>query len=51
MEKAERRDKTAIKKADKQEKQPVTELISIMHEELPVNLKEQMEEYKEKESK
>ncbi len=51
MEKAKEEIKTAIKKADKQEKQSVTELISIMHEELPVNLKEQMEEYKEKESK
>ena len=51
MEKAKEEIKPASKKADKQEKQSVTELISIMHEELPVNLKEQMEEYKEKESK
>ncbi|KGX88787.1 pyruvate dehydrogenase (acetyl-transferring) E1 component subunit alpha [Pontibacillus litoralis] len=43
--------KAAIKKADEQPKQTVTDLISIMHEELPANLKEQMEEYKEKESK
>ncbi len=51
METAKEEIKAAIKKADKQEKQSVTELISIMHEELPVNLKEQMEEFKEKESK
>ncbi|MGP4073664.1 pyruvate dehydrogenase (acetyl-transferring) E1 component subunit alpha [Piscibacillus sp. B03] len=43
--------KAAIKKADGQDKQKVTDLISIMYEELPYNLKEQMEEYKEKESK
>ncbi len=43
--------KAAIKEADGVEKQKVTDLISIMHEELPSNLKEQMEEYKEKESK
>ncbi|MFC0015869.1 MULTISPECIES: pyruvate dehydrogenase (acetyl-transferring) E1 component subunit alpha [Allobacillus] len=51
METAKEEIKAAIKKADKQEKQSVTELISIMHEELPANLKEQMEEFKEKESK
>ncbi|SER00542.1 pyruvate dehydrogenase E1 component alpha subunit [Piscibacillus halophilus] len=43
--------KAAIKKADSQDKQKVTDLISLMHEELPYNLQEQMEEYKEKESK
>ncbi|MGY0692239.1 pyruvate dehydrogenase (acetyl-transferring) E1 component subunit alpha [Virgibacillus sp. FSP13] len=43
--------KQAIKKADSYPKQKVTELISNMYEELPVNLQEQMEEYKEKESK
>ncbi len=43
--------KAAIKKADGQDKQKVTDLINIMHEELPYNLQEQMEEYKEKESK
>ncbi|GAB3068264.1 pyruvate dehydrogenase (acetyl-transferring) E1 component subunit alpha [Virgibacillus ainsalahensis] len=43
--------KKAIKKADEYPKQKVTDLISNMHEELPVNLQEQMEEYKEKESK
>ncbi|MBR7553528.1 pyruvate dehydrogenase (acetyl-transferring) E1 component subunit alpha [Allobacillus sp. GCM10007491] len=51
METAKEEIKAAIKKADKQEKQSVTELISIMHEELPANLIEQMEEFKEKESK
>lgn len=43
--------KEAIKKADTAPKQKVTDLISIMNEELPVNLKEQYEIYKEKESK
>ncbi|SES39418.1 pyruvate dehydrogenase (acetyl-transferring) E1 component subunit alpha [Salipaludibacillus aurantiacus] len=43
--------KAAIKKADSVPKQKVTDLIEIMGEELPVNLQEQMEEYKEKESK
>ncbi|KGP92073.1 pyruvate dehydrogenase [Pontibacillus chungwhensis BH030062] len=43
--------KAAIKKADEQPKQKVTDLISLMHEELPQNLQDQMEEYKEKESK
>lgn len=43
--------KQAIKKADTYPKQKVTELISHMFEELPANLQEQMEEYKEKESK
>jgi pyruvate dehydrogenase E1 component alpha subunit len=43
--------KVAIKKADEQPKQKVTDLISNMYEELPNNLKEQMEIYKEKESK
>ncbi|MDQ0350451.1 pyruvate dehydrogenase E1 component alpha subunit [Alkalibacillus filiformis] len=43
--------KEAIKKADKQDKQKVTDLMSIMYDELPQNLEEQMEEYKEKESK
>lgn len=41
----------AIKQADAQPKQKVTDLISIMFEELPVNLQEQMEQYKEKESR
>src|SRR5699024_192677 len=43
--------KQAIKKADQYPKQKVTDLISHMFEELPANLEEQMEEYKEKESK
>ncbi|MGG3921907.1 thiamine pyrophosphate-dependent dehydrogenase E1 component subunit alpha [Geobacillus thermodenitrificans] len=43
--------KEAIKKADETPKQKVTDLISIMYEELPANLKEQYEIYKEKESK
>ncbi|MFC7372010.1 pyruvate dehydrogenase (acetyl-transferring) E1 component subunit alpha [Fictibacillus iocasae] len=43
--------KEAIKKADGAAKQKVTDLIGFMFEELPYNLKEQMEEYKAKESK
>ncbi|MFZ3579631.1 pyruvate dehydrogenase (acetyl-transferring) E1 component subunit alpha [Virgibacillus sp. DJP39] len=43
--------KKAIKKADEQPKQTVTDLIGNMYEELPKNLQEQLEEYKEKESK
>lgn len=43
--------KQAIKQADQYPKQKVTDLISNMFEELPYNLQEQMEEYKEKESK
>jgi pyruvate dehydrogenase E1 component alpha subunit len=43
--------KEAIQKADEQPKQKVTDLISIMYEELPANLQEQMEIYREKESK
>ncbi|MCH1623946.1 pyruvate dehydrogenase (acetyl-transferring) E1 component subunit alpha [Fredinandcohnia quinoae] len=43
--------KVAIKKADDTPKQKVTDLIGIMYEELPINLVEQMEIYKEKESK
>ncbi len=43
--------KKAIKKADEYPKQKVTDLIENMFEELPANLEEQMEEYKEKESK
>ncbi|MFB4167648.1 pyruvate dehydrogenase (acetyl-transferring) E1 component subunit alpha [Virgibacillus sp. JSM 102003] len=43
--------KKAIKKADEYPKQTVTDLIENMHEELPSNLQEQLEEYKEKESK
>ncbi|WP_240508005.1 pyruvate dehydrogenase (acetyl-transferring) E1 component subunit alpha [Virgibacillus indicus] len=43
--------KKAIKEADQYPKQKVTDLIENMFEELPSNLQEQMEEYKEKESK
>ncbi|MFJ7730105.1 pyruvate dehydrogenase (acetyl-transferring) E1 component subunit alpha [Neobacillus sp. NPDC097160] len=43
--------KEAIKLADAAPKQKVTDLISIMHEDMPFNLKEQYEIYKEKESK
>ncbi|MGP4106835.1 pyruvate dehydrogenase (acetyl-transferring) E1 component subunit alpha [Virgibacillus sp. L01] len=43
--------KKAIKKADEYPKQTVTDLIENMYEELPPNLQEQLEEYKEKESK
>jgi pyruvate dehydrogenase E1 component alpha subunit len=43
--------KEAIKVADAEPKQKVTDLISIMHDEMPFNLKEQFEIYKEKESK
>lgn len=43
--------KKAIKKADEYPKQKVTDLIGNMFEELPKNLQEQMEKYKEKESK
>ncbi|MCD8914481.1 pyruvate dehydrogenase (acetyl-transferring) E1 component subunit alpha [Staphylococcus simulans] len=43
--------KTAIKAADKVEKQSVTDLMEIMYDEMPQNLKEQYEIYKEKESK
>ena len=42
--------KEAIKKADSYPKQKVSELIENMNEELPVNLQEQLQEYKEKES-
>ncbi|MDY5059499.1 pyruvate dehydrogenase (acetyl-transferring) E1 component subunit alpha [Staphylococcus simulans] len=43
--------KTAIKTADKVEKQTVTDLMEIMYEDMPQNLREQYEIYKEKESK
>jgi pyruvate dehydrogenase E1 component alpha subunit len=51
IEKAKEDIKEAIKKADQQPKQKVTDLISIMFEEMPYNLKEQYEIYKVKESK
>jgi pyruvate dehydrogenase E1 component alpha subunit len=43
--------KAAIKKADGEPKQKVSDFINNMYEELPYNLKEQLEIYKEKESK
>lgn len=43
--------KEAIKKADAAPKQKVTDLMSFMFEEMPYNVKEQYEIYKEKESK
>lgn len=43
--------KEAMKKADATPKQKVTDLISFMFEDLPQNLREQMEEYTAKESK
>jgi len=43
--------KKAIKQAEQQPKQKVTDLIGNMFEELPSHLEEQMEIYKEKESK
>ncbi|MED4353029.1 pyruvate dehydrogenase (acetyl-transferring) E1 component subunit alpha [Schinkia azotoformans] len=43
--------KAAIKKTDETPKQKVTDLIDIMYENLPYNIKEQREEYVRKESK
>lgn len=43
--------KEAIKKADAYPKQKVTELMENMYEKMPANLEEQLQEYKEKESK
>lgn len=51
IEEAKEEIKNAIKKADETAKQKVTDLISFMYEELPLNLQEQMEIYKAKESK
>lgn len=51
IEKAKEEIKAAIKKADGQPKQKVSELIENMYEELPAHLEEQLEEYKAKESK
>ena len=51
IEQAKEEIKEAIKKADAAPKQKVTDLMSIMYEEMPQNLKEQYEIYKEKESK
>ncbi|WP_019392994.1 pyruvate dehydrogenase (acetyl-transferring) E1 component subunit alpha [Priestia filamentosa] len=43
--------KEAIKKADAEPKQKVTDLMSIMYDKMPYNLEEQYEIYQEKESK
>ena len=51
MEQAKEDVKKAIKEADATEKQSVTQLIDNMYEDMPQNLKEQYEVYKEKESK
>ncbi|EIE3605096.1 TPA: pyruvate dehydrogenase (acetyl-transferring) E1 component subunit alpha [Staphylococcus pseudintermedius] len=51
IEQAKNEIKAAIKEADSTEKQTVTSLMEIMYEEMPANLKEQYEIYKEKESK
>ena len=51
IEEAKEEIKQAIKKADEEPKQKVTDLIDNMYEELPYNLVEQKEIYKEKESK
>lgn len=51
VEKAKEEIKEAIKQADAAPKQKVTDLIGFMFEELPHNLREQMEEYTAKESK
>jgi pyruvate dehydrogenase E1 component alpha subunit len=51
IEKAKEDIKEAIKEADNTPKQKVTDLISIMYEEMPNHLQEQYEIYKEKESK
>ena len=51
IEKAQEEIREAIKKADGYPKQKVTDLIEFMHEDLPANLQEQLEEYREKESK
>ena len=51
IERAKEEIKEAIKQADATPKQKVTDLMEIMYEEMPFNLKEQYEIYKEKESK
>jgi pyruvate dehydrogenase E1 component alpha subunit len=51
IEKAKEDIKEAIKKADAAPKQKVTDLMSIMYDEMPQNLKEQYEVFKAKESK
>ena len=51
MEQAKEEIKAAIKEADGAPKQKVTDLLGIMYEEMPFNVKEQMDIYKAKESK
>ncbi|TAA72129.1 pyruvate dehydrogenase (acetyl-transferring) E1 component subunit alpha [Planococcus salinarum] len=51
MDQAKEEIKAAIKKADGAPKQKVTDLLGIMYEEMPFNIKEQMDIYKAKESK
>ncbi|HLR74681.1 MAG TPA: thiamine pyrophosphate-dependent enzyme, partial [Virgibacillus sp.] len=51
IERAKEEIREAVQEADKYPKQNVTDFIKFMHEELPVNLKEQYEEFKAKESK
>lgn len=51
MDRAKEEIKQAIKEADGIEKQTVPQLMEIMYNEMPYNLKEQYEIYKEKESK
>ncbi|MFG6149064.1 pyruvate dehydrogenase (acetyl-transferring) E1 component subunit alpha [Halobacillus sp. B23F22_1] len=51
IEQAKEEVKAAIKEADNTPKQKVTDLMENMYEEMPSNLQEQYEEYKEKESK
>ncbi|WP_323702746.1 pyruvate dehydrogenase (acetyl-transferring) E1 component subunit alpha [Mammaliicoccus sp. Dog046] len=51
MERAKEEIKAAIKEADNTPKQKVTDLMENMYEEMPYNLAEQYEIYKEKESK
>jgi pyruvate dehydrogenase E1 component alpha subunit len=51
MEQAKEDVKKAIKEADNTEKQTVTQLMELMYDEMPSNLEEQYEVYKEKESK
>ncbi|MDQ0298969.1 pyruvate dehydrogenase E1 component alpha subunit [Salibacterium salarium] len=51
VDKAKEEIKAAIKEADDTPKQKVSDLIENMHEVLPPHLKDQLEEYREKESK
>ena len=50
IERAKSEIKTAIKEYDNTDKQTVTSLMDIMYEDMPQNLSEQYEIYKEKES-